>query len=181
MVTKWSVKELLSAVKMNNFGIRRLTDSEELATLDSERLAGDVIFNSDNKAMHVYQSGTGSTFLLTELSNFLFRNSTQLGIGSSKLTVYDEPFVNTAGRFNRRVFVSVEYLPYVSLAGTVDAVVTDGSSPITVADAFSSNPTPVLIYKTLVVDTTSFTLDDILNIQLAVQNAEIQYVEFRGV
>ncbi len=181
MVVKWSVKELLSAVKMNSFGNRRMTDAEQIAQIDSVRFEGDQYHSSDHKTLQIYHSGDGSVFDITELTNFLFRDDTNLGIGSSKLVVYDEPFVNFNGKMNTRVFVTVAYLPYVSLAGTVDATVTDGSSPITVTGAFSSDPTPVELYKTFEVVTTSFTIDDILNVKLEVQNAEIQFVEFRSI
>lgn len=181
MAVSWAVKELLSAVKMNSFGNRRMTDAEQIAQIDSVRFVGDQYHNTSNKTLQIYHSGTGSTFDITELTNFLFRDETQFGIGSSKTKVYDEPFVNSKGKMNTSVFVYVEFLQYVSLAGTIDATLTDGSSPVTVTNGFSSDPTPVVIYKTFVLDATSFTLDDVLNVELELQNCEVRYVEIRSI
>jgi len=181
MVTKWAVKELLTAVKMNQMGIRRITVAEQVAILDADRLVGDTFYQDDNNALQVYQSGLGATFDFTQLSNFLFRDKTQIGIGAIKATIYDEQFVNTKGKMNTRVFMSVEYLPYVSLAGEVEVIITDGVGPISAKDIFTADPTPTIVYKTFELITTTFTLDDVLNMQVLAQNAEVQYVEFRGI
>ena len=181
MATKWTIKELLTSVKLNQMGIRRMTDAEQIAIIDADRLAGDSFHNLDNKALQVYQSGTGSTFDITELTNFLFRDATNIGVTTPKSTVYDEQFVNVRGKLNMRVFVTLQYLQETNEAGEVEIVVTDGTTPVTVTDTLSSNPAPVKVYKTYIVDTTSFTEDDILNIQVKLTQVQVEFVEFRGV
>ena len=181
MAIKWAIKELLTAVKMNNTTIRRMSDAEQIASLNSERLAGDLIENTDHKTLQKYNSGASSIFNVTEFSNFLFRDESQIGAGSSTLTLYNEAFINNQGKMNTRVFVLIEYLKETSQAGSIDAIVTDGSSPITTNINWSSDPSPVLTYVVMEVVTTSFAIDDILNIKLDVNDAQIQYIEMRGV
>ncbi len=83
------------------------------------------------------------------------------------------------GISNTRVYVNLDYLPEVSVAGDVNVTVTDGSSPVTVTDSFSSNPTPVVIFKKFVIDTTSFSQEDILNIVIKATNCVVDHVEAR--
>ena len=181
MVTDWALKELLTKVKMNQLSIPKYSDAEQIAILDIERLAGMVNYNTDNKAVQVYQSGAGSTFDITELTNFLFRDITNIGITTPKSTVHDEEFVNTQGKLGTRVFVSLQFLQEVSVAGEVEIIVTDGTTPVTVTDTLSSNPAPVKVYKTYIMDTTSFAIDDVLNIQVKLTQVQIEFVEFRGI
>ncbi len=56
MVTDWQLKELITADKQNQLGVPKYSDAEQIAILDSRRLVGMINFNTDNKAMHVYQS-----------------------------------------------------------------------------------------------------------------------------
>ncbi len=181
MAISWAVKELLTAVKMNNFGVRRMSDAEQLATLNSARLLGDNYYNTDHKTLQIYQTGDDSNFDITQLSNFLYRDESQIGAGSSTQTLYDEAFINNQGKMNTRVFVLIEYLKETSQAWSIDAIVTDGSSPITTSISGGSDPSPVPIYDVLEINTTSFTIDDILNIKLDVNDAQIQFIEMRGV
>lgn len=181
MATDWAVKELITAVKMNQTVVPKYTRAEQEAVLDANRLAGMVSYNKDKKALNVYQAGTGSTFNVTELSNFLYRNDVLVGIGSTLTTVHNEAFVNNQGKMNTRVFVIVEYLPYASLAYEVRGIVTDGVTPVNDEDTGTAGGAPSKVYKVFEIDTSSFTLDDILNVKLEVKNAEVQYVEFRGV
>ena len=179
MATKWAVKELLTAVKMNQMGIRRMTDAEQVAILDADRLAGDSFHNSDNKAFQVYQSGNGSVFDITELANFFFRSDPQIGVGASEQTLYDEETLNVKGFCNTRVFVTLEYLAEANQAGSVKARVTDGVTPVTDTESFSSNPSPVTIVKRFEVDTTAFDIDVKLNIQVLGTQVNIEHVEIR--
>lgn len=181
MAVKWAVKELLTALKMNNFGIRRLSDAEEVATLDTERLAGDNIFNTDVKAMNIYQSGAGSTFKITEISNFIARYDVPIGIGASEQTIYDDEITNMKGISNTRVLVTLDYIAEISQAGSVKVTVTDGTTPVTITESFNSNPAPVQTYKKFIVDTTSFAINDILNIQVLGTQVNIDHVEIRSI
>ncbi len=180
MTTKWGIKELLTSVKLNQMGVRRLTPTEQQAILDIDRLEGDLSLNTTDKYLEMYRAGAGSTYEITRFTNFLWANKSQVGIGATKQTVHDEPFINTTGKFSNHTYVLVEYQAFVSVAGEVEAVVTDGSGPISDKDTFTSDPTPPVVYRTFDLDSSGFALDDILNIQLKVQNATIQYTEFRG-
>lgn len=180
MVNKWIVKELLAAVKMNQLSIPKYSDAEQIAIIDGSRLAGMVSYNTDNKAIQIYQSGLTSTFNITELSNFLLRDDSNIGITTPKNTVYDEGFVNTRGRMNNKVFVSLEYLQEISIAGEIEIVVTDGVTPITNTDTLTSDASPIKKYKTYTIDTTSFALDKVLNIQVKLTQVSIEFTEFRG-
>lgn len=181
-IIKWAVKELLTSLKLNNFGVRRASRSEQIAVLDVDRLIGDIYQGTDDKALEMYQGGSGATFDLTEFSNFIFRSNVPMAVGSSEKTLYDEEINNMLGISNTRVFVSLDYLPAVSLAGDVNVTVTDGSSPVTVTDSFSSNPTPVDIFKKFVIDTSSFAKDDILDIVVKATNVDnVDHVEMRCV
>ena len=181
MAIKWVVKELLTAIKMNNFGVRRLSSAEEIASLDVERLAGDIIHNTDSKALEMYQSGTGSTFKVTELSNFIFRSDNRVGIGSTEKKIYDQAINNQRGISNTKIIVTLDYLAEVSQAGSVKVTVTDGITPVTVTHAFSSNPSPVTVFDRFEVATTSFAIDDILNIQVLGTQVNIDHVEMRAI
>ncbi len=180
-ITEWLVKELMTRVKMNNFGIRRASDSEQVAVLDVDRLAGDAYHNTDDKTLQVYQSGSGATFKKTQHSNFIFRSSIEVGVGASEKTIYDEEVNNMEGISNTRVIVTIDYLAEVSQAGDVNVTVTDGSSPVTVTDSFSSNPTPVRQFFKFVIDTSSFAIDDLLNIVVKGTQVNINNVEMRCV
>jgi hypothetical protein len=160
--------------------VRRGSDSEQQAIPDNERSFGDPWVNTDRKVLQIYHSGSGANFKVSEISNLLFRSRSKIGIGSTKRTVYDEEFINTNGKLSNVVFVIVEYTPFTSAAGEVEAIVTDGSSPVSDKDTFSSDPTPTAVQKTFILESSGFTLDDILNIQLLVQNANVRFVEFRG-
>lgn len=181
MATKWTIKELLASVKMNQLGISKYSITEQQAIADSERLAGMATYNTDDKSLEVYQGGTGSTFNITKLTNFLFRDKTNLGIGSSLTTVYDESFVNNQGKMNTRVFVIVEYLLEASQVFEITARVTDGVSPIVETISGTAGGSPVKTVKVFEMATTSFTIDDILDIELDLKNAQVEFVEFRGV
>ncbi len=178
-ITKWGVKELLTAVKMNNSTLRRATRAEQIAEIDANRLIGDMYHGSDDKALEIYQGGSGATFNLTEMSNFIFREPTEVGVGSSEQTIYDEEINNQKGVSNTRVFVFLDYIAEVSQAGDVNVTVTDGSSPVTVTDSFSSNPTPVRQFFKFVIDTSSFAIDDLLNIIVKATQANVKNVEMR--
>jgi len=180
MVTKWAVKELLTSDKMNKMTLRRGTDAEQVAIPDNERSAGDPWFNEDRTVLQIYHSGSGAVFKVSEITNLLYRQRAEIGIGATKKTVYDEPFVNTNGKFSNVVFITLEYTPFVSAAGEVEVIVTDGVTPVTSNVTFSSDPAPTTVKKTFILVTGSFTLDDTLNIQLLVQNASVKNVEFRG-
>ncbi len=177
-IVKWLVKELLTSLKLNNFGVRRASDSEQVAVLDVERLAGDIYHNTDSKAMQVYQSGSGATFKKTEYSNFIFRSGVEIGV-TTEQTIHDEEINNQEGVSNTNVLVTLDYIAEVSQAGSVKVTVTDGSSPVTVTDAFSSNPTPVRQFKKFIVDTSSFALDDLLNVLILGTQVNIKNVEMR--
>lgn len=181
MAVKWVVKELLTAIKMNNFGIRRMTAAEQQATVDAERLAGDNFFNTDKKTMEIYQSGSGSVFKVTELSNFVFRSGDRVGVGSVEKKVYDEEITNMKGISNTRIIVLLDYLPEVNQAGSVKVTVTDGVSPVTVTENFTSNPAPITIFKRFEINTSSFAIDDILNIQILGTQVNIDHVEIRSI
>jgi len=181
MVTNWSLKELLASVKMNQLGVSKYSSTEQIAIIDSQRLVGMVTYNTDNKAMQIYQSGVGATFNITELTNFLFKNNVNLGITIPKQTVYNESFVNTKGKMNISVFVSLQFLQEVSIAGEIQIVVTDGITPVTVTDSLSSTATPTKIYRTYAVATTSFAIDTVLQIQVKLTQVQIEFVEMRGI
>ena len=180
-ITEWLVKELMTRVKMNNFGIRRASRAEQVAVLDVDRLIGDNYFGTDDKTMEIYQSGSGATFKRTQLSNFIFRSGVEVGIGAVEATIYDEEINNQDGVSNTRVLVFVDYIAEVSQAGSVKVTVTDGSSPVTVTDSFSSNPTPVRQFFKFVIDTSSFAIDDLLNILVLATQANVKNVEMRCV
>ncbi len=178
-ITEWLVKELLTRVKMNNFGLRRASSSEQIAVIDVDRLAGDLYQNTDNKALQMYQSGSGATFKKTEYSNFIFRSSIEVGIGSVEKTIYDEETHNMEGVSNTRIMVFIDYLAEVSQAGSVKVTVTDGTTPITVTDSFSSDPTPVRQFFKFIIDTSAYTIDDLLNIKVLGTQVNINNVEMR--
>ncbi len=178
-IIKWVIKELISSIKLNNFGLRRATTAEQAAILDTERLAGDLWHNSTDLALEMYQSGSGSTFDVTELSNFIFRSDVPIGVSTVEQTIYDEEINNMRGISNTRVYVNLDYLPEVSVAGDVNVTVTDGSSPVTVTDSFSSDPTPVIVFKRFVINTSSFSQEDILNIVIKATNCVVDHVEAR--
>ena len=179
MATSWGLKELLAKVKMNQLGIPKYSDAEQIAIIDSSRLAGMSNYNTDNKAFQIYQSGNGSTFSISELSNFFFRQDAQIGIGSVEQTIIDEETLNHKGFCNTRVFITLEFLAEVSQAGSVKARVTDGTTSVTVTESFSSNPTPVTTFHRFEVDTTSFAIDVKLNIQVLGTQVNIEHVEIR--
>lgn len=181
MATDWAIKELITAVKMNQLSVPKYTEAEQQAILDINRLQGMPSFNKDKNTLDIYHRGTGSNFHVTRLTNFLFRDATQIGIGSSLQTVYDEAFINTQGKMNTNVYVTIEYLLEASQSYEITATATDGSSPDSDTISGTAGGAPTVQYKTFVLDTSGFTIDDIINIQLKVKNAQIQYVEFRGV
>ncbi len=180
MVTDWQLKELLTADKQNQLGVPKYSVSEEQGILDSRRLVGMINYNTDDKRLQVYQNGNGSTFDKTILSNHLFRDPTNVGI-LTKQTVYDEYFVNTEGKMNTNIFVSMQYLQEVSIAGEIEIVVTDDVTPITETDTLASDGSPVKKYITYKVDTTSFNLDDVLRIQVKLTQVQIEFTEMRGI
>ncbi len=180
-IVKWAVKELLTSLKLNNFGIRRASRAEQVAVIDVDRLAGDNYFGTDDKTPEIYQSGSGATFKRTQLSNMIFRNGVEVGAGASEKTLFDEEINNQDGISNTRVIVFLDYIAEVSQAGDVNVTVTDGSSPVTVTDSFSSNPTPVRQFFKFVIDTSSFAIDDLLNIVVKATQANIKNIEMRCV
>ena len=181
MADQWTVKELLASVKMNQLGNPKYSDAEQVAIIDASRLPGMVSYNTDDKSVNIYQSGTGSNFDITKLTNFLFRNSANVGVTSPKATVYDEGFINSRGKMENRVFVTLEYLQEVSIAGEIEIVVTDGSSPVTTTDTLSSDGAPVKKYITYIMDTTSFALNDQLDVQVKLTQVSVAFTEIRGV
>ena len=181
MVVDWSAKELLAAVKMTQLSVPKYSVTEEQAIIDGQRLAGMINFNTDDKRLQVYQSGTGTTFDKTVLSNYLFRDKTNIGITTPKQTVYDEKFVNEEGKMNTSIFVSLEYLQETSIAGEIEIVLTDGVTPITNTDTLASDGSPVKKYITYELAATSFALDDVLQIQVKLTQVQIEFVEMRGI
>jgi len=181
MVLNWGVKELIASVKLNNLSVRRASVAEQATILDSQRVAGDSFYNTDNKTFQMYQTGSGATYNVTELSNFLWRQKVQIAIGSSKTTIYNEPFINMQGKMNTAVFVIVEYLALPNLTGEIEATVTDGITPVNNTVALSSNPAPTAVKTILSVATTSFAINAVLNVKLSLTNCEVQYVEFRSI
>lgn len=179
-IIKWAVKELLTAIKMNNFGIRRASVSEQVATLDIERLSGDNYFNTDHKAPEIYQSGSGGTFKVTQLSNFIVRQEGSVGIAGTEKTILEEQVPNMRGISNTKIFATLKYLAEPNQAGSVKLTVTDGVTPVTDTAAFSSNPAPVDVYERLEVDTSSFTIDDILTIKILGTQVNISHIEIRS-
>ncbi len=180
-IIKWGVKELLTALKMNNTTLRRATPAEQVAELDVNRLAGDLYHNSTDKMLEIYQGGAGSTFDITEITNFIFKSDLRIGIGAVEEKIWDIETHNMRGVSNNRIIVNIDYLAFVSLAGSVKVTVKDGTTPITVTDSFSSDPTPVDQFFRFVIDTTAYTIDDILNIKVLGTNVNINNVEMRCV
>ena len=180
MANKWEVKELLSAVKMNSLGVPQYSDSEQIGIVDTGRLKGMTMYNTDHETLQVYQGGNGSVFSKTILSNYLFRDKTNLGIFTKK-TVYDEHFVNTEGKMNTRVFVAMEYLQEISIAGEIEIIVTNGSSPVNASIGLISQVSPVKRYIEFELDTTSFSLDDVLRVQVNLTQVQVEFVEMRGI
>jgi hypothetical protein len=181
MATEWAVKELLTAEKMNKFGNRRMTTAEQLAVVDTARLVGDQYQHTDRKTLQIYQSGLGATFKFTELTNLLYRDETQMGSDNTTRTLVNEAFVNKDGRMGTRVFFVFEYLPEASQVWSIDCIVTDGTTPVTVTRSGTAGGSPTAVYDVVEVATTSFAEDDVLNCKMDVNDAQIQYVEIRGV
>ena len=180
MAFKWAIKELLASVKLNQLNTPHYTTAEQVAILDANRVKGMTSYNTDDETLQVYQSGTGSNFFVSELTNKLFRNETNIGIGSTLTTVYDVGFVNQRGKMNTFAFCVMEYLLEASLVFEITFTVDDGVSPINDTISGTAGGSPVKTIKVFKVDTSSFTIDDILQLQIKVKNAQIEFVEMRG-
>ena len=181
MATDWTVKELLAAVKMNQLGVPKYTAAEAVAILDLSRAAGMINYNTENKTVQIYQSGNGSVFDITRLSNLLHRDATNIGITTPKAVTHDESFVNVRGLMNTSLFVTMEYLQETSIAGEIEIIVTDGVSPITNTDTLSSDGAPVKKYIEYTIDTTSFAEDDVLQVTIGLTQVSVAMVELRGI
>ena len=78
MALKWALKELLASIKLNQLNTPHYTTAEQQGIIDGDRVVGMTSFNTDDKTLQTYQGGTGSTFKITEFTNFLFRNSANI-------------------------------------------------------------------------------------------------------
>ena len=180
-IEKWVPKENVSARKLNNNGLRRMDEADKTTVADEDRLSGDMIHNKTTKALERYQRGTGGTYITTEVSNFIVRNDTEIGIGSTKQTVGDEDFTNRKGLSNNRLIINVTYKQEVSVASEVEVVLTDGTTPVSDLLSLGSNGSPVKSVKQFVLDTTGYTLEVGLNLKVKIKNAIIYNYEVRGV
>lgn len=180
MGTSWGVKELLESVKGNQLGVPKYSDAEQIAIIDASRLTGMINYNTDSDALEIYQSGIGSTFDVTRLSNFLYREETQIGITTPKQVTNTAKFVNSRGKMNHKLLVILEFLQEVSIAGEIEIIVTDGVSPITQTNVLSSDATPTDTPVTYVVDTSSFVEDVELVVTISQLQVAVQYLELRG-
>ena len=115
------------------------------------------------------------------MSNLLYRQSAEIGVGSSKVIVVDEPFIQQKGIMDNKVYFEINYIPQVSQAGEVEVEVTDGSAPINTKDVFSSEPTPNRVKKTFEIVTTTFSVDDDIQLIVRAQQAIVRDIVIRGV
>ena len=181
MATDWQLKELLTADKQNQLGVPKYSVAEEIVILDSRRLAGMINFNTDNKKLQIYQSGNGATFDKTELSNFLFRDDTNIGITTPQQKVYEPSFVNTEGKMNSRVFITLRYLQETSIAGEIKVTLDHSGTNIVNTDTLSSNGSPTLQEITYELDSSTIALDDLVSIWVEILQVQIQYIEIRSI
>ena len=181
MAEKWSIKELLASAKMNQLGNPKYTDAEEIAVIDGNRLPGMINYNSTNKTVHVFQSGTGSTFDITELTNFLFRNKVNLGITTPQKKVYDESFVNSKGKMNTSVFVTLQYLQETSVAGEIKITLDHPGTNIVNTDTLASDGAPTLQEITYELDAGTIVVDNVVNIFIEILQVQIKNVEIRSI
>ena len=181
MATEWIFKELLTAVKQNQLGIPKYSSAEQIAIIDSRRLAGMTNFSTDNKTLQIYQSGAGSTFNITELTNFLYKNTVNVGITTPAKIVYDEPFINNKGKMNTRVFVTLQYLQEVSVAGQIKITLDHPGTNIVNTDVLASTGSPTLTEITYELDSSNIAEDDVVNIFIELLQVGIQNVEIRSI
>ncbi len=181
MVTDWQLKELLTADKQNQLGVPKYSVSEEQAILDSRRLAGMINFNTDDKTLQIYQSGTGSTFDKTALSNFLFANNVNIGTTTPSEKVYDEVFLNTEGKMNTRIFITLQYLQETSIAGEIKITLDHAGTNIVNTDTLASDGSPTLTEITYVLDSSTIALDDVIHIWIELLQVGIQKLEIRSI
>lgn len=180
-IFKWLVKENILAQKLNNMGVRRATTAEQVAVADVDRKEGDLYVHTDKKTLQVYLSGTGGTFRKTELTNFIFKDQTDIGIGNTQIEVYDEEIINHVGKCNNKIFIDVRYLQYTSIASIIEAEVIDGvASPVVSTLNLESTGSPVESTYTFELDVTSLAIDKPLNIHLDLKNINLYNIEIRG-
>ncbi len=180
MATKWSIKELLTALKMNFTVLRRMTRAEMTAQADTLRLAGDLYHNDTTLQLEQYRSGGGATWKLTKYSNSLFRETLEVGQGATIKEIFSEELLNADGLCNHKLLMQMQYKEFVSLAGKVDFKVTDGTTPKNTNTALSSNPTPVWTPLEVEIDIGSYAIDAEMTISIDIQNVNIKDVHIRG-
>ena len=180
VLVDWDSYEVLDNIKLNSMSVRKGTDADQLATPNHKREAGDMWYNQDRKVLQCYQSGTGNTFKVTELTNLLYSQETKIGVGSFKVPIHEKTFINFKGKMNSRVFVSLKYIPYTNVAGEVEARITSGNAVQTESVNFVASATPTAVYKTFILDSSSFNIDAEIIVNLLGQNVSVQFVEFRS-
>ena len=179
MVTDWQLKELISADKQNQLGVPKYSVAEQVAILDSRRLVGMISFNTDRKSVQIYQGGTGSTYDITELTNFLWADKTNIGITSPQQKIVNEAFINTRGKMNTSVIVTLQYLQEVSVAGEIKSTLDWSGTNIINTDTLASTGSPTLQEITYVLASDTITDDEIVNVWIESLQVQIQHIEIR--
>ena len=181
MTLKWAIKELITAVKLNNMCVRRLTTAEQQSTIDSERSAGSVFWNDDDNKLEVYHSGTGSEFSVQSVSNFLFRQTEEIGITGGLQTILSERFVNKKGVMNNRVIVSVDYTPLAGSGGFIEVEIIDGVQRSISNDLFPAQSSLARVKKDFELATNLFQTDTDMQIIIRGSRVRVRDIVIRGV
>ena len=175
----WDKKELLSSDKMNKMTVRRGTNADQKSVPDHERSEGDPWFNTQRNAYQIYLRGSGNTFIVSEITNQIFRQEAKIGVGGTKKTIVDERFINSLGKMNSVVLFSCEYSKR-SDAGVIEVIVTDGSSPVSKETNFAGSSVDNKTIVESILLTENFDIDAELNFRVEVKNIDIKNIEFRG-
>ena len=179
MANKWEVKELLSAVKMNNLGVPQYSDSEQVGIVDTGRLKGMTMYNTDHETLQVYQGGNGSEFKVTEISNLLFDSSIKIGVNNQRI-IYNIDVVNRIGLCNNKVVLKLKYIQQSNNAGNITLKAISNGVTRMEEIVLGSVNVPSEHDLELRVDVSGFVIDALLNIQVLGTQVTISNLEIRG-